>query len=115
MTSVFDMDRALERVDGDQELLDDLARIYLNESSELSIAISQAMQQNDIIAATKVAHTLKGASSNFCAQAIFDAAWHFEQLQPSNSPEEIGLAYGTLLQELERLSQAIRKEFGIRQ
>ena len=57
MTSVFDMDRALERVDGDQELLDDLARIYLNESSELSIAISQAMQQNDIIAATKVAHT----------------------------------------------------------
>lgn len=113
MTSVFDMDRALERVDGDQELLDDLARIYLNESSELSIAISQAMQQNDIIAATKVAHTLKGASSNFCAQAIFDAAWHFEQLQPSNSPEEIALAYRTLLQELERLSQAIRQEFHI--
>ncbi len=114
MTSVFDMDRALEGVEGDQELLDDLARIYLNESSELSIAISQAMQQNDIIAATKVAHTLKGASSNFCAQAIFDAAWHFEQLQPSNSPEEIELAYNTLLQELERLSQAIRQEFHIR-
>ena len=115
MTSVFDKGGALERVEGDQELLDDLARIYLNESSQLSVAISQAMEQNDIMAATKVAHTIKGASSNFCAPAIFDAAWHFEQLQPSNSPEEIALAYRTLLQELERLSQAIRQEFHIRQ
>lgn len=115
MTSVFDMDGALERVEGDRELLDDLARIYLNESSDLSVAISQAMDQNDIIAATKVSHTIKGASSNFCAQAIFDAAWNFEQLQPSNSPEEIALAYRTLLRELERLSQAIRQEFHIRQ
>jgi len=109
------MDGALERVEGDHELLDELARIYLNESSELSIAISRAMEQNDIIAATKVAHTIKGASSNFCAQAIFDAAWNFEQLQPSNSPEEIALAYRTLLHELERLSHAIRQEFHIRE
>ncbi len=115
MTSVFDMAGALERVEGDSELLDDLARIYVKESSELSVAISQAMEKNDIIAATRVAHTIKGASSNFCAQAIFDAAWQFEQLKPSNSPEEIALAYRTLLQELERLSQAIRQEFHLRQ
>ena len=113
MTSVFDMDGALERVEGDRELLDELAIIYLDEAASLLVAITHAMEQNDIIAATRVAHTIKGASSNFCAQAIYDAAWKFEQMRTSNSPEEIALAYGGLLHELERLNQAIRQEFSV--
>ncbi len=115
MTSVFDMDGALERVEGDRELLDELAIIYLGEAANLFVAITRAMEQHDINAATKVAHTIKGASSNFCAQAIFDAAWRFEQMRPSNSPEEIALAYRQLLNELERLNQAIRQEFSVHQ
>ena len=113
MTSIFDIEGALEKVEGDREFLIELARIFLDEVSTLLVAMAHAMEQNDIIAAAKKAHTIKGASSNFCAQAIFDAAWDFEQLLPSNTPEEIAAAYERLLQETERLNQAMRQALTI--
>ncbi len=113
MTSVFDLDGALQRVEGDRELLHELAGIYLDEVSKLMAAISRAVEQNDINAAAKIAHTIKGASSSFCAQAVYDSAWHFEQMRPTNTPEEITAAYEKLLQEAERLNQAIRQVFQI--
>ncbi len=113
MTSIFDLDCALDRVDGDRELLQELAGIYLDEAARLRLAISQAMDKHDICAAAKVAHTLKGASANFCSQPVYDAAWQLEQMLPSNTAEEVATAYDKLVQETERLSQALRQEFEI--
>ena len=113
MTSVFDLDGALERVEGDRELLGELARLYLDEVSTLLVAISDAMKKDDILAAANAAHTMKGASSNFCARAMYDAAWGFEQMRSSNTADEIAVAYQKLLQESELLNQAIRQEFAI--
>jgi HPt (histidine-containing phosphotransfer) domain-containing protein len=113
MTSLFDLDGALERVEGDRSLLRELAGIYLDEVGRLKQTISQAMKSDDIVAATRAAHTLKGACANFCCSAVYDAAWAFEQMRSSNSREEIAEAYEKLLQESERLNQALRDEFAI--
>lgn len=113
MNSIFDFGGALEKVEGDREFLNELAKIYLEEVSILLVAMAHAMEQNDIIAAAKKAHTIKGASSNFCAQAVFEAAWDFEKMLPSNTSEEIAAAYERLLRELERLKQAMRQVFTI--
>ena len=113
MDSIFDLAGAMERVEGDREFLCELAKVYLDEVSKLLIAIAEDIEQNDIIAAARRAHTIKGASSNFCAQAVHDAAWDFEQLLPSNTSEEVAAAYDKLLYETERLNVALRQEFSI--
>ena len=109
MNGIFDIEGALEKVEGDREFLIELAKIFLDEVSVLLVAMAYAMEQNNISAAAKKAHTIKGASANFCAQAIFDAAWEFEQMLPSNTSAEIAAAYEKLLRETKRLKQAMQQ------
>jgi HPt (histidine-containing phosphotransfer) domain-containing protein len=113
MTNIFDLDAALRRVDGDRSLLGELAGIYLDEVGKLEIVISRALGQNDVMAATKAAHTLKGACATFCCSAVYDAAWALEQMRPLNTAEEITAASEKLFHESERLKQALREEFAI--
>ena len=113
MTNIFDFEGALQRVEGDRSLLCELAVIYLDEVEKLKLAMCEALGKNDILAASKAAHTLKGACANFCSPAVYDAAWAFEQLRPSNTAQEITEAYQRLFQEAERLNQALREEFAI--
>ena len=113
MPNVFDLDGALERVEGDRDFLRELAGIYLDEVSKLFEVITQAMEKNDITAASKIAHTIKGASSNFCAQPLYDAAFAFEQMTLANSPKEIEDGFQALRTEIDRLNAAIHQEFAI--
>ena len=113
MDSIFDLAGALERVEGDREFLRELAKVYLDEVSKLLIAIAADTEQNDFVTAARRAHTIKGASSNFCALAVYDAAWDFEQLLPSNTSEQVAAAYDKLLHETGRLNQELRREFAI--
>lgn len=113
MDNIFDLAGALERVEGDREFLSELAKVYLDEVSKLMIAIAADVEQNDIITAARRAHTIKGASSNFSAQAVYDAAWDFEQLLSSSDSEQVAAAYDKLRHETDRLNQALRQEFAI--
>ncbi|HUP81776.1 MAG TPA: Hpt domain-containing protein [Pirellula sp.] len=113
MDGIFDLAGALERVEGDREFLCELAKIYLDEVSKLMIAIAADVEQNDIITAARRAHTIKGASSNFCARAVSDTAWEFEQLLLSSDSEHAASAYDKLRHETDRLNQALRREFAI--
>ena len=113
MTNIFDLEGALERVEGDRSLLCELAGIYLDEVRRLELALGDALGKNDIIAATKAAHTLKGACGSFCCSTVFAAAWACEQLRSSNTPEEIAEAYERLRRESQQLNQALRDEFAI--
>jgi two-component system, sensor histidine kinase and response regulator len=113
MANLFDLDAALDRVEGDRSLLCELAGIYLDEVRRLEIVLAQAIGRNDPVAAAKAAHTLKGACANFCCPAVYDAAWALEQMGSSSSAEEIAEAYEKLLHESNRLNQALREEFAI--
>lgn len=113
MTDIFDLDAALDRVEGDRSLLRDLVEIYLEEVRRLEIILAQAIGQNNIVAASKAAHTLKGACANFCCPAVYDAAWALEQMGPSNTAGEIIQAHEKLLHESEQLNQALRDEFAM--
>lgn len=113
MSNIFDLEAALKRVEGDRSLLCELAGIYLDEVEQLESVLSRALGQNDIIAATRTAHTLKGACASFCCAAVYDAAWALEQMRPSNTAEEITEAYQRLLEESKRLNRALREEFAM--
>ena len=75
------LDRAslLERVEGDQELLAEVIKIFLADAPQLLVAMRNALQQGDMILLERSAHSMKGAAGNLSAQLTVSAALQLEQ------------------------------------
>jgi two-component system sensor histidine kinase/response regulator len=75
------LDRAslLERVEGDQELLTELIRLFLTDAPHLLDAMRNALQQGDMTLLERSAHSMKGAAGNLSAQITVGAASQLEQ------------------------------------
>jgi two-component system, sensor histidine kinase and response regulator len=76
--AAFDMAAALERVDGDAELLKELAGLFLGECPQRMAEIRQAIDQRDASKLHQAAHTLGGSVGNFGARAATLAAQRLE-------------------------------------
>jgi HPt (histidine-containing phosphotransfer) domain-containing protein len=68
----------LERVDGDIELMKELAGLFLLDGPQRMADIHQAIAQRDASQLEQAAHTLKGAVSNFGDREAFEAARRLE-------------------------------------
>jgi len=71
---------ALERLGGDEELLREVARLFLDEYPALMVEIREAVVARDANALERAAHTLKGSVSNFGADAAYNAAFVLEMM-----------------------------------
>src|SRR5688572_27810512 len=71
---------ALENVGGDFELLQEVARLFLDDYPTAMANIRAAVEARDAKAVERTAHYLKGALANFGAEATIRAAEHLEQL-----------------------------------
>ena len=65
--AVFDRDAALERMDGDVELLKELVGLFLDECPQRMAEIREALTRRDATKLRQAAHTLKGSVGNFGA------------------------------------------------
>jgi two-component system, sensor histidine kinase and response regulator len=72
------MAAAMERVDGDAELLKELVGLFISECPQWMAEIRQAINQRDASKLHQAAHTLKGSVANFGARAAFMAAQRLE-------------------------------------
>lgn len=72
--AVLNLEEALARVDGDHQLLGELAALFLDECPHMLAAIRAALARRDVKALQHAAHTLKGSVGNFGATAVFEAA-----------------------------------------
>lgn len=61
---LLDRDAALERLDGDEELLQEIVEIFLEDAPRLFLALKQARLDRDQKTTERQAHSLKGASAN---------------------------------------------------
>ncbi len=77
---VFDIKDALERVEGDRDLLEEIVRIFTGECSSNMDAIRQALSAGDAPLLERLAHTIKGASANLSACAVSTTALKLEKL-----------------------------------
>jgi two-component system sensor histidine kinase/response regulator len=86
---VEQLDRAslLERVEGDQELLAEMIRLFLADAPQLLNAMRNALQQGDMILLQRSAHSMKGAAGNMSAQVTVDAASQLEQSAKNGDAE----------------------------
>ena len=78
--SVFDLDEALDRVDGDKVLLSEMAELFLESYPGYLSRIKEAVVQADLTALTQAAHALKGSVGNFTTREPFEVARTLEQL-----------------------------------
>jgi two-component system sensor histidine kinase/response regulator len=76
----FDPDAALKRVDGDRELLKEIAHLFFEDTPRLLTEVRNAIQRGDSKALERSAHTLKGSVGNFGARTAFEAAFSLEQM-----------------------------------
>lgn len=76
----FDMEGALNRLGGDQELLSELVGFFLEDAPVLLDQIRDGFQNGSARLVERGAHSLKGLAANFGADSARDAAFRVEQL-----------------------------------
>ena len=76
---VLDMEAALKRLEGDRELFEEVARLFLDECPRILAEIRAASENGDFRLLERSAHTLKGSSANIGARAVSEAAARLEQ------------------------------------
>ena len=111
---VFDIKDALDRVEGDRDLLEEIVRIFTGECSSNMDAIRQALSAGDAHLLERLAHTIKGASANLSASAVSAAALKLEKLAAAGNladarewVDKLQHEIGRLLPELASVCQKV--------
>jgi two-component system sensor histidine kinase/response regulator len=105
--AVLDRKAALARIDGDEALFADLAKLFRDESPRMLSAIRSAVAAKNADALHRAAHFLKGSVATFAAQAAFEAALKMERIARSKDLSDAESACVTLEQEVNRLGSAL--------
>ena len=108
---ILDVDAALGRMAGDRELLEDVARLFEEEAVRMLDALRQALVARDVPLLSRLAHTIKGSSSNIGALAVTHAAEEIEEQLRSGSLEGLSGPIERLAIELDRLRTEIDSLF----
>ena len=105
---IFDEEGALTRVEGDRNLLRQLAMLFLDGSAQLLANVRMAVVQRDGQALQRAAHALKGALANLSAPAATSAALRLEMMGRESRLAPAAEAYLDLEQELARLTPVLQ-------
>jgi two-component system sensor histidine kinase/response regulator len=81
---------ALDRLGGDEELLREVAQLFLEEYPALLSQVRAAVAANDAGALQRAAHSLKGSVSNFGADAAYQAAFTLEMIGRNQEMSQAG-------------------------
>jgi two-component system sensor histidine kinase/response regulator len=102
-TSSTPVDRAevLDRVGGDEELVREIAAIFLDEYPVLLAKIQASVASNNPVQLERAAHNLKGSISNFGAPEATRAAYDLEMLGRNQRMQDAGIAVETLEREMD--------------
>jgi HPt (histidine-containing phosphotransfer) domain-containing protein len=100
---VIDRNEALERVGGDEELLKEIALLFLAEYPKDMAAMRRAIDAGSAKDLERSAHSLKGAVANFGAHHTRDAALRLELIGRNGDLAEAEAGYQALSESLSNL------------
>ncbi len=103
---VYNRELALDRVGGDEELLDEIVELYLGEYPALLSEIQKSVQSGDAPGLYRSAHTLKGSLGTLGAEEAHQRAL---ELEISGRSAQLAEA-PTMLKDLENLLQLLHQE-----
>ncbi len=110
--AICDAAAALDRLEGDQELLQEMACLFLDDLEPLLSQIQQAVALQNYPAITESAHALKGSVANFFAPRAQEAAFQLEKLGRSAEGDVIEAAVWELTKHLDDLKPFIERMAG---
>jgi CheY-like chemotaxis protein/HPt (histidine-containing phosphotransfer) domain-containing protein len=100
---VLDFAAALDRVDGDRELLENLMGMFAGECARDIAEIRKSLKARDMGLLERLAHTLKGASASLAAGRVADAAFALEKQARTGEVGNAEQLLEILLAEINRL------------
>jgi CheY-like chemotaxis protein len=104
----IDLPHALRQCGDHSDLFWELANLFLHECPKWMEQIQTAIARQDPQGLCLAAHTLKGGVSHFSAKKAFDAALAMETLGRSGDFSKAEPAWTQLVQEIDRLKEAIQ-------
>ena len=106
---VFDQDEARNRMGGDDHLLSDVVRLFVEDCPRLLQQIDRAVKNGDAKALTASAHELKGVAANLAAGRVLDLAKLFESLGRAGSTDAAAAQLSQLHSETHALTAALHQ------
>jgi len=103
----LDCEVALERLGGDEELLREVAGLFLDEYPMLLRDIQSAAMSRDAEALQRAAHSMKGSVSNFGADVVYQAAFILEKKGRAGELDSLGPCIERLACALEDIHPAL--------
>lgn len=98
-TNLAKLDRALalERLGGDEGLLQEVAQLFLDEYPMLMSDIRRAIETSNANQLERAAHSLKGSVATFGSEAACQAAFALEKLGREQQLAGVETAYANLV------------------
>jgi two-component system sensor histidine kinase/response regulator len=107
LESPFDPGEALARLDGDEQLLEELAQLFLEECPAILRKLDEAILRGDAQEVASQAHSMKGSVSNFAVSTATQAAFEIERMGKENDLRSAPQAFRRLEAILENLRPAL--------
>jgi len=105
--NVIDLGTAMNNMDGDTELLSEIVGIFLDTAEDQIRSLRENIAAGDVQAVAIDAHGMKGAASNFCADAFVKASLNLELLAKDGSLEGADSLLDTMAERLEELREGL--------
>jgi HPt (histidine-containing phosphotransfer) domain-containing protein len=99
VSTIWDVQEALQRADGDPVFLRELAELFLLRSQQLLDELEQRLAAEDLVAVRGVAHALKGSAAELAAKELVQIAG---QLEATVRGEDVSM----LTDQVQRLREA---------
>jgi len=100
---VLDVAAALERVEDDRELLENLMGIFAGECSQNITELRKSLEARDLVLLERLAHTMKGAAASLAAGPVAEAAFALEKQARTGEVGDAELLLESLIGEMNRL------------
>jgi signal transduction histidine kinase/DNA-binding response OmpR family regulator len=103
----FDRQAALTNLEGDNNLLRELALLFLDDLPQQMEALRRAVDSGRYHDLERLAHRLKGSVGNFAAKPAFETASCLEEVARQADSQQIPQAINALEVEIQRLRDAL--------
>lgn len=107
----FDEKLALEALDGERELLSQLATMFVEDAPQLLTELEDAVASDDPVAARRATHSIKGLVATFFAAPTVELAHRLEQAAADGRLDEFNDGGGRNLRlAVESLGRELRAQ-----
>ena len=106
--AVFDRSAALDRIDGDEELLNEVLEVFACDMPQKVEALNRALKNDDAAAAAFKAHSIKGACLSIGAEVVARLAYEIEAAAKQGRLSDVG----SFMPEFERALDTLQSTIG---